>query len=111
MDISLTKQGHITIIELNGQLDTMTYIAFENQLLDEILPGISVLIDCSGLDYISSSGLRVLILAFKKAEKTGSKMALCSLQPRIMEVFKIAGFVRILSIYADRQSALFNLKD
>ncbi len=111
MELSFKKQGSITIIGLNGRLDTSNYIQFENKLLEEISQGSSVLIDCADLDYISSSGLRVLLLALKKTKQINSKLALCSLQTGIMEVFKISAFNSIFSIYPDRQDALEKLRD
>lgn len=111
MELSIEKQGGITIIGLNGRLDTSNYIQFENNLLDEISPGSSVLIDCTELDYISSSGLRVLLLALKKAEKAGSWLALCSLRTVIMEIFKISAFDSIFTIYPDKAIALEKLGD
>lgn len=111
MELSFEKQGSITIIGLNGRLDTSNYTQFENKLLEEISQGSSVLIDCAGLDYISSSGLRVLLLALKKAERTNSMLALCSLQTGIMEVFRISAFENIFSIFPNKQEALEKLQD
>jgi anti-anti-sigma factor len=111
MELSIENEGGITIISLNGRLDSSNYIQLENKLLDEISQGSSILIDCSHLDYISSSGLRVMLLALKKAEKTGSKLALCSLQSVIMEIFKISAFDKIFSIFHDRQEALNKLQN
>lgn len=111
MEFSYEKQGSIKIIGLIGRLDTSNYIQFENKLLEEITQGSSVLIDCAELDYISSSGLRVLLLALKKAEQINSKLALCSLQTGIMEVFKISAFNSIFSIYNGKQDALEKFQD
>jgi len=111
MELTFEKHGSITIIGLNGRLDTTNYIEFENKLLEEISQGSSVLIECTHLVYISSSGLRVLLLALKKAEKTSSKLALCSLQTGIMEVFRISAFDSIFSIYPYKQDALEKLQD
>jgi len=111
MELTIEKQGGITIIGLHGRLDTSNYIQFENKLLEEISQGSSMLIDCAGLDYISSSGLRVLLLALKKAQQTSSKLALCSLQSGIMEIFRISAFDSIFSIFPDMQDALNKLQD
>jgi anti-sigma B factor antagonist len=111
MELSYEKQGSVKIIGLNGRLDTSNYIQFENKLLEEISQDSTVLIDFADLDYISSSGLRVLLLALKKAEKINSQLALCSLQTGIMEVFKISAFNSIFSIYPDKQDALEKLRD
>lgn len=111
MEVSIEKQGIVTVIALNGRLDTTNYTLLEDKLLREISPGASVLVDCEKMDYISSSGLRILLLALKQSGQTGAHLALCSLQPGIVEIFKISAFDSIFSIYPDRQKALDELQN
>jgi anti-sigma B factor antagonist len=109
MEFTSETTNGIRIIGLNGRLDTTNYLKFENELLEVITVNSRVVIDCTHLDYISSSGLRVLLMALKKAENLNSILALCSMQACIQEVFRISAFDTIFQIYADRESALQNL--
>ncbi|MFO7614374.1 MAG: STAS domain-containing protein [Bacteroidales bacterium] len=106
MELLIDKQQQATIICINGRLDTSNYIQLENELMNLITPRSAILIDCTGLDYVSSSGLRVLLLGLKKAEKEGAALALSGLQPVILEIFKISAFDKIFRIYADKKEAL-----
>jgi anti-anti-sigma factor len=54
----------------------------------------------SGLDYVSSAGLRVLLVAAKAAKGKGGKVVLSSPKPAILEVLKISGFDKILEVRA-----------
>ncbi|MEM0530734.1 MAG: STAS domain-containing protein [Candidatus Pararuminococcus gallinarum] len=84
-------------IALEGRLDTNTAPQLEAELKAS-LPGVTELeLDFSGLEYISSAGLRVLLSAQKTMNKQG-KMTIHHVNETIMEVFEITGFVDILTI-------------
>jgi anti-sigma B factor antagonist len=63
-------------------------------------------IDLSHLEYVSSSGLRVFLLAAKRLHSAEGKIVLCSLKEHVRQVFDLAGFSSILSIYGSRDDAL-----
>ncbi len=91
-----TADGALTYT-LTGRLDTVTAPEFEVDL-KRSLDGVSRLIlDFSGLEYLSSSGLRVLLAAQKVMQRQG-EMTLKNVNETIMEVFEITGFVDILTI-------------
>jgi anti-anti-sigma factor len=90
-----------------GRLDSASGPAFEKDLLSRIDEGRRrLLLDFAELQYISSAGLRIVLLAAKKMKGAGGKLALCSLNPQIAEVFEISGFSHILDIHPSRESAL-----
>jgi anti-anti-sigma factor len=93
-----------------GRLDSASGPAFEKDLLGRIESGrLRMLLDFGELQYISSAGLRIVLLAAKKMRSAGGKMALCSLNPQIAEVFEISGFSNILDIHPSRDAALLVL--
>ncbi len=93
-----------------GRLDSATGPAFEKDLLQQIDEGRRrLLLDFVELQYISSAGLRIVLLAAKKMKTAGGKLALCSLNPQIAEVFDISGFSSILDIHPSRDAALSTL--
>jgi anti-sigma B factor antagonist/stage II sporulation protein AA (anti-sigma F factor antagonist) len=65
-----------------------------------------LLLDLSKVNYMSSAGLRVLMIAAKGCRKQGGKMVLAALQPTIQEVFKIGRFDMVLEIYPTVRQAL-----
>ena len=97
MTITKTAENGTLRIALEGRLDTNTAPQLETELKTS-LSGISELeLDFSGLEYISSAGLRVLLAAQKTMSRQG-KMTIRNVNETIMEVFGITGFVEILTI-------------
>jgi len=98
------------IIKPKGRLDSSTGPALEAELVSVIDGGTSrLLLDFSELLYISSAGLRVVLLAAKRLKASNGRLALCSLNSQIAEVFKISGFDAIIDIHASPDSALKRL--
>ena len=64
-----------------------------------------ILLDFTQLDFISSAGLRTLLLAGKKLKKQGGELCLCSLNETVKDVFDISGFSALFKVYADRDEA------
>lgn len=94
-----SKIGNFLVLDLSGRLDTSNYGELEKNLLEVIERGEkNIVINCSDLHYISSSGLRVFLMALKKITGAGGRFSLCSLQDNIREIFEIAGFNTIFSI-------------
>jgi anti-anti-sigma factor len=97
-------------VRLTGRLDSATGPTFEKDLLGRIDGGgRRLLLDFTELQYISSAGLRIVLLAAKKMKSAGGRLALCSLNPQIAEVFAISGFTNILDIHPSRDAALATL--
>ena len=97
MTITKTAENGTLRIALEGRLDTNTAPQLEAELKTS-LSGITELeLDFSGLEYISSAGLRVLLAAQKTMGRQG-KMTIRNVNETIMEVFEITGFVEILTI-------------
>ena len=97
MTITKTAENGVLRIALEGRLDTNTAPQLESELKSS-LSGVTELdLDFSGLEYISSAGLRVLLAAQKAMNKQG-RMTILNVGETIMEVFEITGFVDILTI-------------
>ena len=97
LNIDKTLGNGKAVIALDGRLDTVTAPVLEKEL-KEILVGLDDLtLDFSGLDYISSSGLRVLLSTQKAMNKQG-KMKLVHVGETIREIFEVTGFSDILTI-------------
>jgi anti-anti-sigma factor len=98
---------HVCEMRPKGRIDSASSPAFEKEILQQIEDGHRrMLLDFADLAYVSSAGLRIVLLAAKRMKASGGKLALCSLSPQITEVFEISGFSRILDIYPSRDAAL-----
>ena len=106
MEINEQETGQCVIIGIKGRLDTTNYSMLEKKLIELIDSNHNkILIDCSNMDYISSSGLRILLMALKKITLMKGKFVLCSLQENIREIFEISGFTSIFEIYLSKEDA------
>jgi stage II sporulation protein AA (anti-sigma F factor antagonist) len=100
----------ISVVCPQGRLDSVTSTNFERDLLKNIDSGATrLLIDFSKLDYISSAGLRSVLLAAKRIRASGGRMSLCSLNRQIAEVFDLSGFSSVLDIQSSYDEAVTRL--
>ena len=97
MNIQSKTDGGKTILSLDGRLDTATAPALEKAVDDLPDDTKDLVIDMTGLEYISSAGLRVILKAQKAMNQRGS-MKITGVNDNIMEVFDITGFLDILTI-------------
>ncbi len=101
------EQDGKLIFRLNGRLDATTSANLEAKLNEQIEAGHKhILLDFGSIDYLSSAGMRLLLSATKRLNGTEGKLALCSIGDDVMEIIKVAGFERILSIFATEQEAI-----
>lgn len=106
MNLQVTTSGDYKIVSVQGRIDTTNAGDFERPLVEMIDGGTNHLIlDCAGLNYISSSGLRVFLVIQKKILGQKGKFRLCNLQPAIKEIFDISGFSSIFSVFSDLDAA------
>jgi len=66
----------------------------------------SLVLDFAGVEYISSMGLRVLLMAAKQLRAQNARVAVAALQPVVMEIFDIARFNHVLEVFPSVRSAL-----
>ncbi len=102
--------GEVHVLGLNGRLDTDTAADLELAAQDLIDAGArDFVVDLSGVGYVSSAGLRVLLMIGKSIDGKGS-LRLCGLNATVRQVFDVAGFTQLFVIGADRKSVLAKAK-
>lgn len=89
------------IATLEGEMDTAAAAEAE-QTLKQLYNsnGKDIVIDCNKLEYIASSGLRILLSILKAAKSTGSKVTMRGMNDDIKNVFKLTGFINIFEFEA-----------
>jgi len=104
------KQGDIVIINITGKIDTATSNEVEKKIVQLFETNLKKLaIDCTGLSYISSSGLRIFLMALKQLNKMQGKIVIFGMNDLIKEVFEVSGFTSIFKIFETKEEALKNL--
>ena len=107
MQVTVNKIGAVLCLELQGRLDISIPKGFEGALLRLIEQGETHLVfDFAQVEHVSSSGLRVLLRAFKKVTYANGRMAFHSLSERVRRVFDVAGLTLVFRIYETREEAL-----
>ncbi len=96
MTIQIEQVENGTLATITGSLDTQASIQAENQLLD--IESKFITLDCTHMDYIASSGLRVLLQLVKKVRPMGGSITLQGVQPSVMEILKITHFDQMFTI-------------
>lgn len=110
MEITQEKKGNINIIKLQGRLDASTASKLEDTLNEFTNQDkIRLLVDCEGLEYISSAGLRVLLASAKDFQKRNGKIFLSTLNANVKQVFEISGFTSIFPIYESTEKAIADI--
>ena len=106
MEIRQEQRDQVIILSLVGRLDANTSKDLEENLITLIeANNRRFIIDCAKLDYISSAGLRVLLMGAKKLKSLDGSIALASLKEHIKDIFEIAGFLSIFSIFNNAEEA------
>lgn len=106
MNITTETRGAVAIHRISGRIDTATGPEAERTLTAEVKQGGRAVLDLRDVSYVSSAGLRVVLLAAKLARAQGGAVALFGLQPTVREVFAISGFDRVVTIRDDEAAAL-----
>jgi len=90
-------------LALAGNLDNSTVATFEAQLLP-VLAGQpqQLILDLAALQFLTSAGIRLFLIAAKQQKRHGGRVAFVNLQPQIKEVFKIMGSIQDLRIFKDQ---------
>ncbi|NWG16592.1 MAG: STAS domain-containing protein [Chloroflexi bacterium] len=106
MNINISAQNHVTLIEVSGRIDSTNAHEFGEALLGEIDKGhIQIVLDLAQVDYMSSAGLREIVSALKKVRGSGD-LRLAQPSPRVQEVLEMAGLDSIFQIYPDQVAAV-----
>jgi anti-anti-sigma factor len=110
MDLTPRSIGDILVLAPAGRLDHESVDAFRSGLqlqLDAALEARrSVLFDLSGLEYVSSAGLRCFMLAAKQAKAKDGRMAVAAPRPVVAEIFEISRFNMVFRVFPSMQEAV-----
>ena len=106
MDLTTERDGDVVIATAAGRLDGIAAPAFQETLENAIRETDRALIlDMEGTDYISSAGLRAILLVGKSLARNRGKLIAHGLSAGVREVFTVSGFDRMIPIADDREAA------
>lgn len=104
MELISRTQGAVLILAAQGRIDHAHANAFEAGLSPQLMlcnaTGIPIVLDFAGVDFISSVGLRVLMIAAKQVKVQQGKIAIAALTPIVHEVFQVSRFNQVFKVFA-----------
>ena len=111
MEFSAQQIADVTLIRVTGRIDHKTVKDFENALTPFLEAGnpaadTKIIIDLEGLEFLTSAGLRMLMIAAKTCAKQNRAIAVAALQPIVQEIFTISRFDLVLKIFPSVPAAL-----
>jgi anti-anti-sigma factor len=106
-DPAATPSSRVQILPLSGRLGVQAEHDLAVTLGNAVdcCPG-SLLLDMAGVEFLSSSGLRALLLAYKKADSAGKKIAMAQVRPAVYKIFKLTASEALFHIYETNADAL-----
>jgi anti-anti-sigma factor len=108
MAVNLSERavGQVTILRPSGRIDSQSSPEFEAAINAKLGTAQNVVLDFADVPYISSAGLRIVLLIAKKIGRSNGQFALAGLKPEIYSVFKISGLTNVLKIFDTPEGAL-----
>jgi anti-anti-sigma factor len=98
MEIITTMDGTTSIISIKGRLDTLTAPELQEPLTTSVKKNKITKLNCEQLEYVSSAGLRVLLMAEKTSKAGRTELIIKNISAEIREIFDMTGFSEILTI-------------
>ena len=112
VQIEIIKENDITTLNIIGEVDASSSIQLDESLGSVVSNGDPIiLIDCEGLNYISSAGLGVFMSYIEDVNTRNIKMALFGLNDKVKNVFDILGLDQLLTIVKTKEDALSRINE
>jgi anti-anti-sigma factor len=107
MEISSERSGAILVVAPKGRVDSTTSDELKREVSDAVAAGERrIVLDFTGVDYISSAGLRILLIAEKELRGVGGALVLCGPTEPVRQVLTLSGFMTLLTVESTRDAAL-----
>ena len=107
MKLTRRRQGAIEVVALQGRLDAFTSATIREQILELVEGGVrQLIVDMTSVSFVSSVGLRLLLVAAKRLQELGGRLAVTALQPTVGEAFEFSGFEAVFPAFVSTEEAL-----
>jgi len=111
LELSESSDGSVTVIAVKGRLDSATAPTLDERLSRTLdAPSRRLLIELSQLEYISSAGFRILLLAMKRADQSEGQLVHAGVSGKVRELFDLGGFLDLFRICSTRDEGVAALR-
>jgi len=97
MEINVKSIGQVTVVEMSGEIDSNTAPQAQEQVLPLAQPGSKILLDMSGVEYMSSAGLRILLSMYRQISRGDGGIVLVGLGEEIKDTMSVTGFLNFFT--------------
>ncbi len=110
MEVEVEEKGEIVVIRVGGRLDAASSPQLETKINEIVDKGhFKLVLNLSGVEYLSSAGMRLMLSVSKKLKHLEGKLVACSLSDEVDEVIKMAGFHKVIEFYPNEDESLTHL--
>lgn len=106
MDLKISTKENIVTISIQGSIDSNTAGNLQSQIMDKVAVTNNVLLDLTRVDFVSSAGLRVLLMIYRQIKSKNGKVILVGVSEEIYDVMSMTGFVNFFEITDTVENAL-----
>lgn len=107
MDVSVSQRGDVCVVGVCGSVDGSTAAQLQEAVAAQVTGSAArLVVDCAGLEYTSSAGLRALLAGVKECRRHGGDLRLAAVSGGVRRVLDLSGFTGILRIYPDVDAAV-----
>ena len=106
MEVKFMNSGDVKILSVSGRVDANTSQELQDIVLDTAHHSQKLLLDLSDVDYMSSAGLRVMLLLHREIHENDGRVALVGLQDRISDAMEMTGFLKHFAVVPDIQTGI-----
>jgi anti-sigma B factor antagonist len=97
MEINVKSVGQVTVVEIAGDIDSNTAPHAQERILPLVQQGSKILLDMSGVEYMSSAGLRMLLSMYRQISRGNGSIVLVGLGEEIKDTMSVTGFLNFFT--------------
>lgn len=106
MNVNINTNGNIVIISIEGSIDSKTAGELQSQIMGKVSESDNVLLNLTEVDFVSSAGLRVLLMIYRQIKSKNGKVILVGVSQEITDVMSMTGFINFFEITDTIDNAL-----
>jgi anti-sigma B factor antagonist len=99
MDVNVSEDGGVTVIAIDGELDTNSAPVAQQQIVPLAVPGCKLVLDMTKVPYMSSAGIRVLLSTYRTVSSNGGKIVIVGLADEVRETMTVTGFIKFFQTF------------
>jgi anti-sigma B factor antagonist len=109
MEVTILTKNDIVMITISGSVDSKTAADLQSQIMGEVSDARKVIMDLHAVDYLSSAGLRILLMVYRQLKANNGKVVLAGVSEEIRDVMAMTGFINffVIADTTDEAETLF----